>query len=84
MTDKVRYEDYMVGRTDGKHDTAWKQSRLTDVPYPIDGVWITRAFCPVGFYVAWYGTAGFVTLPRWFQHLDQAEAYARALEEKSK
>lgn len=46
---------------------------------PTNGVRITPAEYPKGFYVARYDAEGFTSAPRWFATLAQAKAYAETL-----
>jgi hypothetical protein len=43
---------------------------------PTNGVHITEAYSPRGFYVAKYDKDGFTSAPRWFPTLEQARTYA--------
>lgn len=43
---------------------------------PTNGVHVTEAYYPAGFYVAKYDENGFTTAPRWFATREQADAYA--------
>lgn len=46
---------------------------------PTNGVHITKADYPAGWYVAKYDAEGFTTAPRWFPTRAKAEAYAAQL-----
>ena len=46
---------------------------------PINGVHITEAEYPHGFYVAKYDAEGFTSAPRWFPSLDKAKEYAKQI-----
>lgn len=46
---------------------------------PTNGVHITEASFPKGFYVAKYDAEGFTTAPRWFPTMEKAETYAATL-----
>ena len=46
---------------------------------PTNGVHITEAQYPKGYYVAKYDAEGFTSAPRWFPTLDKAKAYASSL-----
>lgn len=52
---------------------------MTDTLIPTDGVHISEAQYPKGFYVARYDSEGFTSAPRWFPTREAAEAYARKL-----
>ena len=43
---------------------------------PTNGVHITEAQFPKGFFVAQYDAEGFTTAPRWFATFDAAKTYA--------
>jgi len=46
---------------------------------PTNGIYITEAQYPNGFYVARYDAEGFTSHPRWFPTLTQARTYAETL-----
>lgn len=46
---------------------------------PTNGVHISEAHSPKGWYVARYDAEGFTSAPRWFPTREKAEAYARTL-----
>ena len=54
-------------------------TKFTKALIPTDGVWITEAYSPKGFTVAKYDANGFTTVPRWFETMEKAEAYADTL-----
>jgi hypothetical protein len=51
---------------------------MTDL-IPTNGIHITQADYPKGYYVAKYDAKGFTTDPRWFPTLVAATAYASKL-----
>lgn len=52
---------------------------LTNALIPINGIFITKTFAPIGYTVARYDAQGFATAPRWFAAIENAEAYAQTL-----
>lgn len=47
---------------------------------PVNGVHITEAQFPKGFYVAQYDAEGFTSDNRWFATMEQAATYAAAIQ----
>lgn len=54
-------------------------ANMTKDLIPTNGVKITEASYPKGFYVAKYDSNGFTESNRWFQTMEKAEAYAKSL-----
>jgi hypothetical protein len=52
---------------------------ITQDLIPTNGVHITKAEYPKGFYVARYNADGFTSAPRWVATLEKAQEYAQQI-----
>lgn len=49
------------------------------IEIPVNGVFVSPTFYPIGFYVAKYDAEGFASEPRWFPDRAAADGYKSSL-----